>query len=183
MIRVSKSILFVALTSVASLYAQNPMSTEVKNDYTMVKTNTLKMADKMPDANYSFKPTPEIRSFGEAIAHVADAQMAMCGAVKGEMKRGDAASKTSKADLTAALKASFDYCDGVYNSMTDADGAQTVKMFGQDRSKLSVLYFNVEHDNEMYGTMAVYLRLKGIVPPSTSDRPMGNASKGGGKKM
>ena len=56
-------------------------------------------------------------------------------------------------------------------------------MFGQDRSKLSVLYFNTEHDNEMYGTMAVYMRLKGVVPPSTSDRPMGNASKDGKKKM
>lgn len=183
MIRISKSVLLVAFTSIASLYAQNPLSTEAKNDYTVVKTNTLKAADKVPEADYHFKPMPEIRNFGELIAHVADAQMAMCGAAKGEAKRGDAASKTSKADLMTALRASFDYCDGVYASMTDAEGTQTVKMFGQDRSKLSVLYFNTEHDNEMYGTMAVYMRLKDIVPPSTSDRPMGNATKDGKKKM
>ena len=70
-------------------------------------------------------PRPKFGISASSLGHVADAQMAMCGAVKGEMKRGDAASKTSKADLMAALKASFDYCDGVYNSMTDAEGAQT----------------------------------------------------------
>lgn len=180
--RISTSIFFVALTGAASLYAQNPLSTEAKNDYTMVKNNILKAADKVPDADYAFKPTPEIRNFGELLAHIADAQMGMCGAAKGEMKRGDAASKTSKADLVAALKASFEYCDGAYNALTDADATQMVKMFGQDRSKLGVLNFNTAHDNEIYGTMAVYMRLKGIVPPSTSDRPMGNM-KGGKKKM
>jgi hypothetical protein len=65
------------------------------------------------------------------------------------------------AALVAALKASSDYCDGVYNSMDDKTGGQTVKMFGQDRTKLGVLNFNTEHDNEMYGTMVAYLRIKG----------------------
>jgi uncharacterized damage-inducible protein DinB len=143
------------------------MSAEVKTAFEGVSANILKAADKMPDADFAFKPTPDVRSFGQLIAHVADAHTGICGIVKGDPKRGDAASKTSKADLIAALKASNDLCEAVYASMTDADGAATVKAPGGTRSKIGVLNFNVAHDNEMYGTMSVYLRLKGIVPPST----------------
>ncbi len=80
----------------------------------------------MPEENYSFRTTPQVRTFGEMIAHVADGQLMMCGVVKGEKVTANARSKTSKADLVAALKASFDYCDPVYASMTDkaAGGAQ-----------------------------------------------------------
>ena len=97
--------------------------------------------------------------------------MALCGNAKGEQKKGDAGSKTTKADLVAALKASFDYCDGVYDAMTDADAARMVTMFGPQKStKLAVLNFNIAHDNEMYGQMVVYLRIKGVVPPSSQRR-------------
>jgi hypothetical protein len=92
---------------------------------------------------------------------------AFCGIVKGEIKRGDAASKTTKSDFIAALKASNELCDAVYTSMSDAEGAATVKAPGGTRSKIGMLNFNVAHDNEMYGTISVYLRLKGLVPPST----------------
>jgi hypothetical protein len=89
------------------------------------------------------------------------------GVAKGEMKRGDAATKTSKAELVAALKASSEFCDSAYSGMTDAEGATVVKTPLGSKSKLGLLNFNVAHDNEMYGTIAVYLRLKGLVPPST----------------
>ena len=124
----------------------------------------------MPEESYSFRATPQVRTYGEMIAHIADVQTAVCSMAKGEPKRGNAAGKTSKADLSAALKASFDYCDPVYDSITDASGAQMVKMFGHDKSKLGVLFFNIEHDNEMYGQMVVYMRIKGIVPPSSEGR-------------
>lgn len=176
----SKMMFLAALAGAAGLYAQsNPFSTEVKANYNSIKNNVMKAADKMPESDYAFKATPDVRTFGQLIGHVADAQMGICGAAKGEPKKGDAADKTSKDDLVAALKASFDFCDTAYDALNDADGAQTVKMFGRDRTKLGVLDFNVIHDNEMYGTMAVYLRLKGIVPPS-SERPMGQGK--GGKK-
>lgn len=179
MIRFS-SMIFMAALGGAALHAQsNPYSTEVKANYNSIKNNVLKAAEKMPESDYEFKATPEVRTFGQLVAHVADAQMGICGAAMGEQKRGDAAQKTSKADLEAALKASFEYCDKAYDALNDTDGAQTVKMFGRDRTKLGVLDFNVIHDNELYGTMAVYLRLKGIVPPS-SERPMGQGK--GGKK-
>ena len=169
-----------AIAGAAGLYAQsNAFSTEVKANYNNAKNNLLKAADKMSESDYDFKATPEVRTYGQLIGHVADTQLAICGAAKGEQKRGEAADKASKADLVAALKASFDYCDSAYDALNDADGAQTIKMFGRDRTKLGVLDFNVIHDNEMYGTIAVYLRLKGIVPPS-SERPAGQGK--GGKK-
>ncbi|HUA18976.1 MAG TPA: DinB family protein [Bryobacteraceae bacterium] len=167
------SILFIAaLGSAGALVAQesNPLSNELKQNYEMRKKALLAEAEKMPDADYSFKPTPEVRPFGGNVAHVADAQMMICSAVKGERKMADTKGKTSKADLFAALKASFDYCDGAYDSLTDASATQDVKIFGHPETKLSALWGNLVHDNEMYGYMAVYLRLKNQVPPTSERR-------------
>jgi hypothetical protein len=164
-------ILMMMIVGAVNLQAQsNPISTDAKQGYTSIKAILLKSADKMPEENYSFRTTPQVRTYGEMISHVADVQTALCAMAKGEQKKGNAAGKTSKADLTAALKESFDYCDPVYDSMTDAAGAQTVKMFGHDTSKLGVLNFNIAHDNEMYGQMVAYMRIKGIVPPSSESR-------------
>lgn len=159
------------IAGAVSLNAQsNPISADAKQGYMSIKNILLKSADKMPEENYSFRTTPQVRTYGEMIAHIADVQTALCAMAKGEQKKGTAAGKTSKADLVAALKASFDSCDPVYDSMTDAAGAQTVKMFGHDTTKLGVLNFNIAHDNEMYGQMVAYMRIKGIVPPSSEGR-------------
>ncbi len=164
--------LFVAVFGVAALKAQDPFSADVKQTYTMIKGTVLKAADKMPDENYSFRTVPQVRTYGEMVGHIADTNLAICGMVKGEQKKGTAGTMTSKADLVAALKASFDYCDAVYNSMTDATGAAKVKMFGRlEFTKLGALNFNTMHDDEMYGNMVAYLRIKGIVPPSSEGRP------------
>jgi len=169
--RTALNLLFSAAIAAAALQAQNPMTEEAKTAYQPVKANLLKAAQKMPDSAYGFKPTPDVRSFGELIAHAAEAQTAICGLTKGvQPKLGALASVTSKADLVAALKASNDYCDGVYNSMNDQDGAEIVKTPFGPKAKLGVLNFNVEHDAETYGTIAVYLRLKGIVPPSSEGK-------------
>ena len=171
MTRILTVTFIAALSGAVALNAQNPFSTDTKNSYNGIKRTLLAAADKMSDADYSFKASPAERTYGEIVGHIADIQIALCSIAKGEQKKGDAGTKTSKADLVAALKASFDYCDGAYNAMTDADGATTVKMFGRDQTKLGVLNFNVVHDNEMYGQMVVYLRLKGLVPPSSERRP------------
>ena len=119
----------VMMTGVVNVKAQyDPVSADTKASYASVKDVLLRAADKMPEENYSFRTTPQVRTYGEMIAHIVDAQTAFCATVKGEQKRGNAAGKTSKAELSAALKASFDYCDQVYDSMTDAAGAQIVKM-------------------------------------------------------
>jgi len=171
--RVVSSLSFVLFAAATALRAQNTMTAEVTAAYKGVIANILKAAEKMPDADYAFKPAPAFRNFGQLIAHVANAQMALCGAAKGEMKRGDAAKKTSKAELVAALKASSEFCDNAYSGMTDAQGAIIVDSKTElgSKSKIGLLNYNVAHDNEMYGNLVAFLRIKGIVPPSSEGRP------------
>ena len=157
----------VAGSAALSAQTANPMSTEARQAYTGIKNNLLKMAEKMPEENYAFKPTPEIRSFGQLIGHVADSQLRTCSAVKGEMKTGTAGTKTSKADLVAALKESIAECDAAYDSLTDATATDMIKTARGQRTKLGALVGNTTHSNEEYGYMSVYLRLKGVVPPSS----------------
>lgn len=160
----------LSCTCAAQAQMGNPISNDAKTGYTSIKGILIKSLDKMPEENYGFRTVPPVRTYGEMILHIADVQMALCGMVKGEQKKADTAGKTSKADIAAALKASFDYCDPLYDGMTDAEGAKTVKMFGHDTSKLGVLNFNIAHDNEMYGQMVAYMRIKGQVPPSSEGR-------------
>ena len=169
----STIIVLVALAGASALYAQNPLSAELKQQYNGAKRDITNSASRMPEADYSFKPAAgNTRTFGQLIGHIADIQLAVCAGAKGEQKRGNAEqTKTSKADLVAALKESFDYCDTVVDSLTDTAAVQMVKMFGRDQSRLGTLYFDVIHNNEMYGQIVVYYRAKGMTPPSTADRP------------
>jgi uncharacterized damage-inducible protein DinB len=151
----------------------NPISGGEKFIYGLVSMNLIGAAQKMPEANYSFKPTPEVRSFGQLVGHAANAQYAFCSAAVGEKSPQQSdieKTKTAKADLVQALKDAVDYCNKVYAGMTDADGAQVVKFFGYNSPKLSILSFNNAHSDEHYGNMVTYLRLKGIVPPSSETK-------------
>jgi uncharacterized damage-inducible protein DinB len=147
--------------------AENPLSAEIKQSYQTVKNNIIKSAEEMPEENYSFKPTPEIRSFAQVLGHVAESQMRTCSAFTGAQKSIDAASTTSKADVVAALHDAFAQCDKAYDSVTDADAANMIKTPRGQRTRLGALVANVMHDTEQYGILAVYLRLKGLVPPSS----------------
>ena len=159
-----------SLAGGCAMYAQeNPLSAEVKQAYNGIKNNLTKMAEKMPEDAYSFKATPDVRTFGELVAHVADAQARTCSTVMGEQKAVNAGSKKTKAELVAALSEAFSICDAAYDGLTDASAAQMVKTPRGERSKLAFLEGNIAHDNEEYGYMSVYMRLKGVVPPS-SDR-------------
>lgn len=150
-----------------ALQAQNanPMSAELKAAYNSVKNNLLKSAEKMPDENYSFKPTPEIRSFAEVLDHAASAQMHACSAVLGE--KAPSGEATTKADVLAALNAAFAECDKAYDALTDANAAEMIKTPRGERSRLGALAGNIAHDNEQYGILSVYMRLKGVLPPSS----------------
>ena len=166
-------LLFASVTLVASAQSgDNPLSASIKGNFTTAKNNLTRAAEKMPEENYSFKATPDVRSFGGLVGHVADANYMFCSAVLGEAApvKGIEKSKTSKADLVQALKDSFAYCDKAYDGMTDAAAAQKVKFFGQERPKLGVLAFNNMHDYEHYGNIVTYMRLKGLVPPSSEPR-------------
>lgn len=165
-----KVVFAVTLVAVA-LHAQgNPSSDDARQTYALIKPSLLRAAEKMPEEYYSFRTVPEVRTFGEMIAHVADGQLRMCAVVKGEQVTASAGSKKSKAELVAALQASFDYCDPIYASMTDTVGAAKVRWARWDMSKLGLMNWNISHDNEMYGIIGAFLRIKGIVPPS-SERP------------
>lgn len=164
--------LFVpALLAQAPRADSNPLSTNNKFMYTIGKTNILRSAEKMPEENYAFKPTPEVRSFGAIVGHLADSQYGFCSAVSGEKHDSDIEkSVTSKADLVQALKDAFAYCDKVYDSLTDTTATDKVKFFGADRPKLAVLAFNNMHNYEHYGNIVTYMRLKQLVPPSSEPR-------------
>jgi uncharacterized damage-inducible protein DinB len=164
-------VILMLIAGSSAIYGQsNPLSSAVKQNYNGIKNNLLKGAEKMPEADYSFKPGPGSRTFGEVVTHIATVQGALCAAAKGEDKKFDT-SKSDKADAVAVLKATNEYCDSAYEALTDANGLEMGKMFGRDTPKFNILNFNVVHDNEMYGTMAVYLRAKDIVPPSSEPRP------------
>lgn len=167
------TIFIATILGATVVFAQNPLSTELKQQWAVTKDTLTKSAERVADADYGFKPAPaNTRTFAQIIGHIADVQMAICGAAKGEQKPGNAESTWStKADLVAALKASFDFCDSAYNGLTDASATEQIRMFGGMRSRLSALYFNIIHDNEMYGQIVTYYRAKGMVPPTTSDRP------------
>jgi uncharacterized damage-inducible protein DinB len=156
-------------TAAVALAQDNPFSSFNKLAYGQLKAWILGSAEKMPEENYGFKPTDAIRSFGQVIGHVADAQYLFCSIALGDKNPAPKIeqTKTSKADLIAALKDAFAYCDKAYDSMTDASAAQMVKMFGRDMPKPTVLTVNNMHNTEHYGNLIIYLRLKSIVPPSS----------------
>lgn len=126
-------------------------------------------AAETPESLYAFRPTSEVRSFGQLVGHVAGAQYLICGAAMGEppKKENDIEkTKTAKADLVAALKASNEYCAKAY-TQSDKDAQGQTKLFGETQTRLYALTLNATHDGEHYGNMVVYLRLNGIVPPSS----------------
>jgi uncharacterized damage-inducible protein DinB len=129
-------------------------------------------AEKMPAEEYAFQPDPASRSFGQILGHIADSGYLFCSTVLGENNPapGIEKTKTTKADLRAALRDAFAYCNRAYDGLTDAAANETVKAFGQERNKLGALWFNASHNLEHYGNLVVYMRLKGIVPPSSDPR-------------
>jgi uncharacterized damage-inducible protein DinB len=150
----------------------NPFSSYNKIFFARMKTILVSSAEKMPEENYNFKPTEAVRSYGQIVGHVADAQYNFCSMALGETNPGlkIEQTKTTKADLVAALKDALTYCDKAYDGMTDTASLQTVKMFGMDMPKFGVLNINNAHDMEHYGNLVTYMRLKNVVPP-TSEQP------------
>ena len=137
--------------------------------YGRMKDINVRAAEKMPEESYGFKPTPEVKTFGQFVGHLADSNMTMCRAAMGEgFKFSDEIEKgkTSKADLVKALKDSYAFCDKVMG-MSDADLGKPMKFFGADSSRFAALDLLVGHGFEHYGNMVTYMRIKGLVPPSS----------------
>ena len=153
------------------------MATVAKTMHASIRRNLAEAAEVMPAADYSFKPTPEVRTYAQLIGHVVFANYLMCSQAVGEKSPASANYEqlTDKAQLGKALNESLSYCDRIYEATTDANFNQAATVGGLGPAiplaptiRGAVLMFNVTHNNEHYGNVNVYLRLKGQTPPSTA---------------
>jgi uncharacterized damage-inducible protein DinB len=163
--------LALLLVSSAPLTAQmggDGSAAGVRGLYQTVRGYIIAAAEQVPEEDYAFQPTPEVRTFGQLVGHVANAGYLFCAPVRGgeAPQMGDAEKLTSKVELVAAVKASFEYCDQAYAAGADQMN-KALEFFGQPHTGLSVLAFNMGHDFEHYGNMVTYMRIKGMVPPSS----------------
>lgn len=166
--RISTLVVLGLVTAPCTGLAQGDVAA-IRPLYDIVKGYVTRAAEQMPEEHYAFKPTPEVRSFGQLVGHVANASYSFCSGIKGETnpQSSDFEKTTSKAALVQAVKDAFAYCDGAYQ-ITDTKATEEVTFFGSMKgSKLWALALNAAHDWEHYGNIVTYLRLKGLVPPSS----------------
>ncbi len=160
----------VPLTANQATTRPSPVVGAARGEYERVKDYLLKSAEQMPEFDYAFKPTATVRSFGEIIGHVASTQFMFCAAAQNQKNPQIAdteKTRTAKAALIDALRASFAYCDSAY-AITDAQAIGAITLpNGDQQLPLSVLILNIAHNNEHYGNIVTYLRLRGLVPPSS----------------
>lgn len=181
--------MLLAAACAATMYGQGgrggggpvTLASNIKQTYAAVKNNITAAADQMPESGYGFMPEGEPRSFAGWVGHVADVQANQCGQLSGTPLQLGAGQMTTKADLVAALKKSFEACDAVFDAVTDDNVSAPVAGRGGAMQPKSVgLYGVVIHSNECYGAMAVYMRLQKLTPPSSAGRGGGRGPGGGG---
>jgi hypothetical protein len=144
----------------------NPLTTDLKQAYESVKNNLHRAAEKMPEQDYSFKPTPEVRTFAEVLGHAATAEYHTCAALTGA-EAGSLPKAENKAAIISALNQASALCDKAFDSLTDSNAAEMVKFPRGQKTRLGGLTGLVMHDTEQYAILGVYMRLKGLVPPSS----------------
>ena len=150
----------------------DPAMTGLRIAWNRVKDITVRAAEKMPEENYGFQPTPEVKTFAQLVGHLADAQYMMAGMLLGEKPPAIEAEKTkkTKAELVAVLKDSVAYMDKAF-ALGDAEVGKPVKFFGMDATKFTIVGIAIGQGFEHYGNMVTYMRIKGLVPPSSEPRP------------
>ena len=163
----------LCLCRVVAAQDVNPITQGSKQFFDRAKGYLLPAVQKVPETEYAFRAAPEERSFARLVGHLADANYFLCSTAAGEKTPagGFENRKATKAELLKAVTDVFSYCDKVFSSMTDAEGARTVQFTTPIRPesmpKLSVLEYNNVHNFEHYGNLTVYMRLRGVVPPSS----------------
>ena len=159
----------------------NPLSTWLRNAYMGNRNTIVRSAEKMPEDNYGMRPGTqlEVRTFGQQVGHVANYNFLWCSQAKGEKNpnAGNSLEKlNTKAEFLKALNDAFAYCEGVYASLTDASGLEMVDITQESgrqtrNLRMALLILNFAHNNEIYGNMVTYMRMKDIVPASSEPRP------------
>jgi hypothetical protein len=157
----------------------NPMSTWLHDAYTRNRNNIVRTAEKMPEEFYDTRPgtQQEVRTFGQQVGHVANYNFLWCSQAKGEENPNKANLEKlgTKAEFMKALNDAFAYCDGVYSALTDVSGSQVIDITQENgrqtrNLRMGLLTLNYGHNNEIYGSMVTYLRMKNIVPPASEPR-------------
>jgi len=157
----------------------NPLSSWLRGAYNGNRNNIVRTAEKMPEENYGMRPGAQmdVRTFGQQVSHVATYNFLWCSQAKGEKNPspGNLDKLTSKAEIMKVLNDAFTYCDGVYTALTDASGAEVVDVTQENgrqtrNLRMGLLTLNYGHNNEIYGSMVVYLRMKNLVPPASEPR-------------
>jgi len=158
----------------------NPLSTWLREAYGRNRNTIVRTAEKMPEENYGMRPgtQQEVRTFGQQVTHLATYNFLWCSQAKGEKNPnpGNLDKLTSKADVLKVLNDAFAYCEGAYNGLTDASGAEIVDITQENgrqtrNLRFGLLTLNYAHNNEIYGSLVAYLRMKDIVPPASEPRP------------
>ncbi len=144
--------------------APNPLTKTLSLFSDNMQAKIVNAANMMPESKYSYRPVKDVRSFGEILTHIADISYYLCSNMKGEAPPAPPASKTSKAEITSYLKASFDYCDGAYAGFTDAHLNDPANFWGHATNKMFMVTQLGNHDALHYGNLVTYLRLNGLVP-------------------
>jgi hypothetical protein len=160
----------VARSQTAAPTTPSGPTSDVVRAYNNMKANLLKSADKMPAEDYTFRPTPEVRTFARVVNHTTEAQVHICGVLNGTDAAAQAkvpADTADKATIIAALQASFTECDKAYASLTAANALEMVTSGKTSRARIGYAWAVYAHDDEQYATLALYMRLKGLVPPSS----------------
>jgi uncharacterized damage-inducible protein DinB len=151
----------------------NPVTWSAMQIYSGREKNMLAAAEAMPADKYSYKPTADQWTFGKIVSHIAGSNGTLCAAIGGT-PAPDAvkvAETASKAELQAALKASFDFCDKAMSTLTDARLSDTITFFRGAQLPRARAVIEITADlPDHYSQMAAYLRLNGILPPSAQPR-------------
>jgi uncharacterized damage-inducible protein DinB len=148
----------------------DPLSRAIFGMYNAIKRNLTESAEKVPEADYSFQPTQDVRTFTKMFAHIANSQFTICSGAKGEPnpnKDDFEKTATTKVAVAKALADSFAYCDTIYGTLTDAKATELIKAGQNMVPRARGLISNIAHDNEHYGNLVTMMRIKGMVPPST----------------
>ena len=168
----------VAMSALPLRAAEAPTHAEIRQQFYQVTNDIRRAVDRMPESNYDFKPAAGMRSFRELVAHISDVQNEICSAVFNDRKAKFMKSKTtSKADMAEALGGSFTACYQAFAELSPENAAARVSTPMGSMTRLGALVAVVAHNNEEYGYMAVYLRLKGVVPPSSDPQPAGGVKE------
>jgi uncharacterized damage-inducible protein DinB len=153
-----------------TLQAQDPVTSSLNGLYGVTKGHIMATAEMLDEELYAYRPSEEVRSVGELLGHIANAQYLFCSSAAGEDSPNSEnieETRTSKADIVAALESAFAYCDGVFEKTTDAMGTKEITFFGGANTVHGVLAFNSAHNYEHYGNLVTYMRINGITPPSS----------------